>query len=151
MRDYRTVVENKHLHTIRKIKTQKQTLKHRVQLKKCLFCYYDVKLIWCYCADILSVGTCLMMLKWSRSIQHRLQANALVERWRLLSSSYCTIIPVFCVFTVCSGWLGSRVVSVLDSGAEGPGFKLQSRRCRITVLGKLFTLIVPLFTKQQNQ
>ena len=23
------------------------------------------------------------------------------------------------------GWLGSRVVSVLDSGAEGPGFKLQ--------------------------
>jgi len=31
------------------------------------------------------------------------------------------------------GWLGSRVVSVLDSGAEGPGFKLQSRRCRVTV------------------
>jgi len=26
-------------------------------------------------------------------------------------------------------WLGSRVVSVLDSGAEGPGFKSQSRRC----------------------
>ena len=35
-------------------------------------------------------------------------------------------------------WLGSRVVSVLDSGAEGPGFKSQSRRCRVTVLGKLF-------------
>ena len=48
------------------------------------------------------------------------------------------------------GWLGSRVVSVLDSGAEGPGFKSQSRRCRITVLGKLFTPIVPLFTKQRN-
>ena len=47
-------------------------------------------------------------------------------------------------------WLGSRVVSVLDSGAEGPGFKLQSRRCRVTVLRKLFTPIVPLFTKQQN-
>jgi len=46
------------------------------------------------------------------------------------------------------GWLGSRVVSVLDSGAEGPGFKSQSRRCRVTVLGKLFTPIVPLFTKQ---
>jgi len=29
-----------------------------------------------------------------------------------------------------AGWLGSRVVSVLDSGAEGPGFKSQSRRCR---------------------
>jgi len=37
------------------------------------------------------------------------------------------------------GWLGSRVVSVLDSGAEGPGFKSQPRRCRVTVLGKLFT------------
>ena len=48
------------------------------------------------------------------------------------------------------GWLGSRVVSVLDSGAEGPGFKSQSRRCRATVLGKLLTPIVPLFTKQQN-
>ena len=48
--------------------------------------------------------------------------------------------------------LGSRVVSVLDSGAVGPGFKLQLRRCRVTVLGlgKLFTHIVPLFTKQQN-
>ena len=31
-------------------------------------------------------------------------------------------------------WLGSRVVSVLDSGAEGPGFKPQSRRRRVTVL-----------------
>jgi len=49
-----------------------------------------------------------------------------------------------------NGWLGSRVVSVLDSGAEGPGFKSQSRRCRVTVLGKLFTSIVPLFTKQRN-
>ena len=29
--------------------------------------------------------------------------------------------------------------SVLDSDTEGPGFKSQPRRCRITVLGKLFT------------
>ena len=48
------------------------------------------------------------------------------------------------------GWLGSRVVSVLDSGTVGPGFKSQPRRCRVAVLGKLFTPIVPLFTKQQN-
>ena len=48
------------------------------------------------------------------------------------------------------GWLGSRVVSVLDSGAKWPGFKSQPRRYRVTVLGKLFTPIVPLFTKQQN-
>jgi len=48
------------------------------------------------------------------------------------------------------GWLGSGVASVLDSGAEGPGFKSQPQRCRVTVLGKLFTPIVPLFTKQRN-
>jgi len=54
------------------------------------------------------------------------------------------------VYSYYYGWLGSRVVSVLDSGAEGPGFKSQSRRCRETVLGKLFTPIVPLFTRQQN-
>jgi len=52
------------------------------------------------------------------------------------------------VSPVTVGWLSSRVVSVLDSGAEGPGFKSQPRRCRVTVLGKLFTPIVPLFTKQ---
>jgi len=39
---------------------------------------------------------------------------------------------------------------VLDSGAEGPGFKSQSRRRRVTVLDKLFTPIVLLFTKQQK-
>ena len=50
-----------------------------------------------------------------------------------------------CLFCCCMhGWLGSRVVSMLDSGAEGPGFKSQSRHCRVTVLGKLFTPIVPL-------
>ena len=35
--------------------------------------------------------------------------------------------------TLLGGWLGSRVVSVLDSGAVGPGFKSQPRRCRVTV------------------
>ena len=48
------------------------------------------------------------------------------------------------------GWLGSRVVSMLDTGAEGPGFKSQPKCCQVTVLCKLFTPIVPLFTKQQN-
>ena len=43
------------------------------------------------------------------------------------------------IFATFSGWLGSRVVSVLDSGTVGSGFKSQSRRCRVTVLGKLFT------------
>ena len=54
------------------------------------------------------------------------------------------------VYVHSTGWLDSRVVSVLDSGAVGPGFKSQPRRCQVTVLCKLFTPIVPLFTKQQN-
>ena len=45
--------------------------------------------------------------------------------------------PAFFVHPTKLGRLGSRVVSVLDSGAEGPGFKSQPRRCRVTVLGKL--------------
>ena len=48
------------------------------------------------------------------------------------------------------GWLASRVLIVLDSGAVGPGFKSQPRHCRVTVLGRLFTPILPLFTKQRN-
>ena len=51
---------------------------------------------------------------------------------------------------MCNPALGSRVVSVLNLGTEGPGFKSQSRRCRVTVLGKLFMPIIPLFTNQQN-
>jgi len=43
----------------------------------------------------------------------------------------------FCIQPM--GWLGSRVVGVLDSGAEGPGFKSQPRRCPVTILGKLVT------------
>jgi len=42
------------------------------------------------------------------------------------------------------------VVSVLHTSAEEPGFKSQPRCHWVTVLGKLFTPIVPLFTKQQN-
>jgi len=46
------------------------------------------------------------------------------------------------------GWLSSRVVSMLDPGTERPGFKSELQRCRVTALGKLFTPVVPLFTKQ---
>jgi len=60
-----------------------------------------------------------------------------------LKANYCSVYA-------CEVWLISGVVSTLDSGTEGPGFKSQSRRCRVTVLGKLFMPIVPLFTKQQN-
>ena len=33
---------------------------------------------------------------------------------------------------------------MLDSGTEGPEFKSHLRRCQVTVVGKLFTPIVPL-------
>jgi len=47
------------------------------------------------------------------------------------------------------GWIGSRVVACWTQ-AQRARVKSQSRRCRVTVLGKLFTPIVPMFTKHQN-
>ena len=71
------------------------------------------------------------------------------RKWQRLGNVCSFILPAhYCA--VNKTWLGSRVVSVLDSGAEGPGFKSQPRCCRVTVLGKLFTPIVPPFTKQRN-
>ena len=52
------------------------------------------------------------------------------------------------VFPLLTGGLVAECM--LDSGAEGPGFKSHSRRCWVTVFGKLFAPVVPLFTKQQN-
>jgi len=63
----------------------------------------------------------------------------------LIHRLFFAIYPFFAIY-----FIGSRVVSVLDSGAVGPGFKSHPRRCRVTVLGKLFTPIVLLFTKQRN-
>jgi len=59
------------------------------------------------------------------------------------------ICDFYCAIVAVVGWLGSQVVSMLDSGAEGPGFKAQPRCCQVTVLRKLFTPIVPLFTKHK--
>ena len=64
------------------------------------------------------------------------------QRIRFGLSTVVDFFPLFLYFHVLR-WLGRRVVSVLDSGAEGPGFKSQLRRCQLTVLGKLFTPIVP--------
>ena len=61
----------------------------------------------------------------------------LVEMLKDIESPYEVSLPPYLHYTSIRM---ARVVSVLDSGAEGPGFKLQSRRCRVTVLGKLFTL-----------
>ena len=50
----------------------------------------------------------------------------------------------------CTCYLLTLIVARYSGAVYGPGFKSQPRRCRVTVLGKLFTPIVPLFTKQQN-
>jgi len=63
------------------------------------------------------------------------------------SAPHHTVRSIYYLHDRQTGWLGSRVVSVLDSGAERPGYKSLPRRCRVTVLGKLVTPIVPLFTK----
>jgi len=75
------------------------------------------------------------MLSWPR--RHELTLTTKRDSRNVLTDYYL------------KAWLGSRVVSVLNSGAEGPGFKSQPRRGPVTVLGKLFTPIVPLFTKQR--
>jgi len=61
-------------------------------------------------------------------------------------SSTCQLARYDFLLVLCVGWLDSRVVRVLDSGAESLG----SNRSRDAVFGKLFTFIVPLFTKQRN-
>jgi len=80
-----------------------------------------------------------------RAVRLRQQSSCCESHVRVTAHRIFSIL-----FLMTSRWLASRVVSVLDSGAEGPGFKSQSRCCRVTVLGKLFTPIVPLFTKQRN-
>ena len=50
------------------------------------------------------------------------------------SSMPLPLLRKVCVFVLSlrCGWLGSRVVSVLDSGTEWLGFKSQPLRCRVT-------------------
>ena len=44
--------------------------------------------------------------------------------------------------------LSKNVNDISKEYTKEPGFKSQSRRCRVIVLGKLFTPIVAMFTKQ---
>ena len=75
----------------------------------------------------------------------RCASRHLCPRRRLLcTENRRSLATLHALYTTTTGWLSSRVVSVLDSGAEGPGFKSQSRRCRVTVK------LLPLFTKQQT-
>jgi len=89
---------------------------------------------------------------WEKSLFHRMKRTILrfMTLEAMMQTDQGKAVSFVFFLRAIPGWLGSRVVSVLDSDAEGPGFKSQPRRCRVTVLGKLFTPIVPLFTKQRN-
>ena len=90
----------------------------------------------------------MLCARWLRFVRrHWFERRA--KRFLVLFNDLLTVLLLLLLLPFI-GWLGSRVVSVLDSGAAGPGNKSQPRRYRVTVLGKLFTLIVPLFTKQRN-
>ena len=54
--------------------------------------------------------------------------------------------------TICCDtiYVGGSVAEWLSCWTQVPGFKSQPLQCLVTVLGKLFTPIVPLFTKQRN-
>ena len=108
-------------------------------------CQHCGSLFGCACARARSTPsrTCCSTSGWTATAGHSFTIDEVPRcRRESLSASRCSGLS--------AGWLGSRVVSVLDSGAVGPGFKSQPRRCRVTVLGKLLTPIVPLFTKQRN-
>jgi len=58
------------------------------------------------------------------SLFEELTANYKLEEAKCVSCSIC-VLQISCSLFLVVGWLGSRVVSMLDSAAEGPGFKSQ--------------------------
>ena len=121
-------------HTTSSLKEPKETL-HCFAITNCINSVFTVQ------PHPSAPSALTMMLPTSAAECRWACSTALTVHPQLSSNISC--LQVF-------GWLGSRVVSVLDSSIEGPGFISQSWRCRVTVLGKLFTPIVPLFTKQEN-
>ena len=104
---------------------------------------------------------CLLALLLLEVIVHPLRdqghtANSqILKTWPCIVSNaraciHKLLYMVAMVHDMLGGWLSSRVASVLDSGTEGPGFKSHSWHHRLTVVGRLFTPIVPLFTKQRS-
>ena len=84
------------------------------------------------------------------SVAYRSYNILLTSRLRHYSNTQRTFLSRCKRFYIVNGWLGSRVVSVMDSGAEARVQIAVATLSGITVLGKLYTPVVPLFTKQQN-
>ena len=102
----------------------------------------------CMVASVTLYRWCMVVSATFKYDKPRVKCGTRAQPLFTLGSSYLNVAQTTMLNLFCR--MASQVVSVLDSGAEGPGFKLQPRCCWITVLGKLFTPIVPLFTKQQN-
>ena len=79
---------------------------------------------------------CLPRCSWTHEYQtHLWYTNRAIVHIRLLPQCFPLVSSFDSMFQICGstefvGWLGSRVVSMLDSWAEGPGFKSQPWCCR---------------------
>jgi len=114
----------------------------------------SVSFVWDFCVWMQDLDNLYNYLHQLESCRHyrevALKQLCKVARYEWRPENSLIFTWDFMLFSAVVGWLDSRVVSVLDSGAELPGFKSQPLLCQVIVLGKLFTSIVPLFTKQQN-
>jgi len=94
-----------------------------------------------------------------RPVPHAMAQLALwlIHLCALHKSTFCTTVhstdyklQIACVAYFEGGSVAEWLACWTHAGAEGPGFRSQPRRCRLTILGKLFTPIVPLFIEQRN-
>jgi len=111
-----------------------------------MYMYFNISYNFTYLHFFVNLSY-LLLLSYRNS---KFSAYRIVAKRRLRLNDDVPLCKLTCHLSLLYGWLHIRVVSVLHSDAEGPGFKLQPRRCRVTVLGKLFAPIVPLFTNQRN-
>ena len=61
---------------------------------------------------------CILTVKQALTVQNRFSADWIIT----IGDSCSELIFHFLSLPLLERWLGSRAVSVLDSGAEGPGF-----------------------------
>ena len=87
-------------------------------------------------------GRRLMHMPWTRATR---QARLKIPRYRLPRNLHekSAAARVLIAVAVYTGSVAECRLEWWTQAQEGPGFKSQPRRCRVTVLGKLFTPIVP--------
>ena len=80
----------------------------------------------CYSCSVVSLSACVYT---AVSAMNDGTAASVTARQRDIADPSACYVSEHLPDT--SGWLGSRVVSVLDSSTERPGFESQPRRCRV--------------------